>query len=129
MRALLTITAVLEIATGLALTLSPLRAVSLLLGAAADTSGGEAVTRVAGAALLALGSAFGVARSDVDGRAARGIVAAMLLYNFAAITLLAHAAIRTGMSGSGLWPAASLHLGLAVWCAAGLRMTRANRGV
>jgi len=120
MKALLIVTALLEAMTGLALLLSPALPVSLLLGVALDTPGGLTLARVAGAAVLSLGVACWLARDDRRSCAAHGLVAAMLLYNIAAVAVLAHARIGLGLNGLGLWPAAALHTALAVWCLAGL---------
>jgi hypothetical protein len=117
-RNLLVVTALFEAVTGVALMVSPALPVSLLLGAALDTPGGLVAARVAGAALLALGLACWLARDDGNSRAARGIVAAMLLYNVAAVTVLLYAGLGLGLSGSGLWPAVLLHMALAAWCVA-----------
>lgn len=127
MKTLLIVTASLEAATGLALSLSPALPVSLLLGAALDTPGGLTVARVAGAALLALGVACWLARDDRQSRAARGIIAAMSLYNVAAVTVLVYAGLGLGLSGIGLWPAVLLHLALAVWSIACLRPENTSR--
>jgi hypothetical protein len=126
MKTLLIVTASLEAATGLALSLSPALLVSLLLGAALDTPGGLTVARVAGAALVALGVACWLARDDRQSRAARGIIAAMSLYNVAAVTVLVYAGLGLGLSGIGLWPAVLLHLTLAVWSLACLRPVNAS---
>jgi hypothetical protein len=121
MKTLLIVTASLEAVTGIALLLSPALPVSLLLGAVLDTPGGVTVARVAGAAVLALGIACWLARDDRQSRAARGVVAAMSLYNVAAVTVLAYAGLALGLSGVALRPAVVLHLILAVWCIACLR--------
>jgi hypothetical protein len=127
MKTLLILTASLEAATGLALLLSPALPVSLLLGVALDTPGGVTVARVAGAALLALGVACWLARDDRQSHAARGIVAAMSLYNVGAATVLVYAGLGLGLSGIGLWPAALLHLALAAWSIACLRPGNTSR--
>ena len=57
MRALLTVTAAIEAAAGLALVASPSALVFLLLGSSLDTPAGLTIARVGGAALLSLGLA------------------------------------------------------------------------
>ena len=121
MKSLLNITALVEAATGLALLLSPSLPVLLLLGASLDAPAALTVARVGGAALLALGVACWLARNDQQTRAARGLVAAMLLYNVATVLLLASAGIGSGLRGVELWPAVVLHAALAIWCIACLR--------
>jgi hypothetical protein len=121
MKKLLVVTAWLETITGVALMVSPAPPVALLLGAALDTPIGLVLARVAGAALLALGVACWLARDDGRSVAARGMVAAMLLYNLAAGTVLLYAGLGLKLSGIGLWPAVLLHLTLAVWCIGCLR--------
>jgi len=124
MRKLLIATALLEAGTGLGLALWPATLVAVLIGAPLDTPGGLVVARVAGAALLALGLACWQARGDEESRAARGLVAALLLYNAAAVTLLVHAHLGLNLSAIGLWPAVALHSALAIWCIACLRSPR-----
>jgi len=128
MKTLLIVTAVIEVATGLALLLTPSLPVSLLFGSSLDTSTALTVGRVAGAALLALGVACWLARHDGQSRAATGLVAAMVLYNTAAVAILASAGVGSGLVGVGLWPAVVLHAALAVWCIACLRSKRVNLG-
>jgi hypothetical protein len=79
------------------------------------------VARLAGAALLSLGVACWFGSRDTQSRAAIGIVAAMLLYNLAAVALLVSLRYYAGMTGMGLLPASALHAVLAVWCIACLR--------
>ena len=90
--------------------------VELLLGTAPSTVAGVTVSRVAGVALLALGVACWLARQDAEGRAARGLIAAMLLYNVAVVAILVLAWANRGMSGIALWPVVLAHAALAVWC-------------
>jgi hypothetical protein len=126
MKALFVVTAVIEAGTGLALVGWPSLTVTLLLGGSLDTPAALTVGRVAGAALLSLGIACWLARNDGQSRAATGLIAAMLLYNTAAVSVLAYAGIGLGLSGIGLWPAVLLHAALAVWCLACLRTMPVN---
>ena len=123
MKLLLAVTAMLETATGLVLMVSPSVLVFVLLGSVLDGPDGIVIDRVAGAALLALGTACWLARGVGAGGAARGLVAAMLVYNIAVAAVLVHACVGPGLSGVGLWPGVVLHLALAVWCVACLRPT------
>ena len=120
MKRYLTLTAIIEAATGLALIALPAIVVWLLLGA--EISGASIpLGRVAGAALLALGVACWLARDDIQSRTARGLVVAMLMYNIVASAVLAFAGIGLGFVGIALWPAVVLHAAMAVWCVACLR--------
>jgi hypothetical protein len=121
MNRLLKLTAFIEAATGLALIGAPSIVVRLLLGSPLDTSAAAMLGRVAGAALLALGVACWLARDDTQSRAARGLVAAMLLYNVAVAAFLAFASVGLGLHGLALWPAVILHAVMAAWCVASLR--------
>ncbi|MET3839304.1 hypothetical protein [Bradyrhizobium sp. OAE829] len=115
-RPLLSVMGAAEAATGLALATAPSLLVELLLGAMPGTAAGVTVSRVAGVALLALGVACWLARQDSAGRAARGLIAAMLLYNAAVVAILVLAWANQGMSGIALWPVVLAHAALAVWC-------------
>jgi hypothetical protein len=115
------VTAAAESTTGLALLGLPMLVASLLLGASLDTPAAVAVARVTGTALLSLGVACWLARHDEQSRAARGLVAALLLYNAAVTAVLVHAGTGLGLFGAGLWPAVVLHVAMAAWCIACLR--------
>ena len=120
MKRFLTLTAVIEGATGLALIAVPAIVVRLLLGA--EISGASIpLGGVAGAALLALGVACWLARDDTQSPTARGLVVAMLMYNIAATAVLAFAGIGLGLHGVALWPAVVLHAAMAIWCIVCLR--------
>ena len=120
MKRFLTLTAIIEAATGLALIAVPAIVVRLLLGA--EISGASIpLGRVAGAALLALGVACWLARDDTQSRATRGLVVAMLMYNIPATAVLAFAGIGLGLHGVALWPAVVLHAAMAIWCIVCLR--------
>ena len=122
MYAMLKTTAIIEIPTGIALLAVPAWLASTLLGAPLDTSPGLALARLAGAAILSLGVACWVGSGDARSRATIGLVAAMLLYNPAAVALLVSARFHLGMTGMGLMPVAAMHAGLALWCMACLRV-------
>ena len=125
MNHLLKLTAVIEAGTGLGLLAVPAVVVRLLLGAEIS-SASLPLGRVAGVALLALGVACWLAHCDEQSRAARGLVAAMLLYNVATVAVLAFAGVGLGLHGMLLWPAVVLHAVMAVWCAGCLRRSSIN---
>ena len=125
MKPLLTLTAIIEAPTGLALIAAPAFVVQLLLGA--EISGAAIpLGRVAGAALFALGVACWLARYDVQSCAARGLVTAMVLYNLGAVVILGAAGIRSQPVGIALWPAVVVHAAMTVWCVACLRRSSLN---
>ncbi len=128
MRALLTATAAIEAAAGLALLANPSVVVALLLGSPLDTTAGLTIARVAGVALLSLGVACWRARHDDRSRAASGLIVAMLLYNMAAVAILIHARLGARLFGVGLWPGVILHAGMANWCTGCYRQARAALG-
>jgi hypothetical protein len=120
MNCLLKLTAIIEAATGLALLVVPSIVVKLLLG---EEISGAAIPlgRVAGVALLALGVACWLARGDTQSRAARGLVAAMVVYNLGATVVLGAAGIWSQPVGIALWPAVILHAAMGVWCVTHLK--------
>jgi hypothetical protein len=123
MKKLLTITAIIEAATGVGLLAAPAMLAQLLLGGTLDTPAALTVARVAGAALLALGVACWLARDD-----GHALVVAMVFYNVAAVAILAYAAVGLTLFGIGLWPAIGLHTALAGWCAAALNWRQKRSG-
>ena len=126
MKALPIVTAVIEVGAGLALLGFPSAVAMLLLGTPLETPAALTVARVGGAGLLALGVACWLARGDTQSPAARGLVGAMLLYNAAAVAVLAHAGIGLGLHGALLWPAVFLHAAMALWCVAYLLRSTIN---
>jgi len=117
MKALLLITAIVEAPAGLALLAAPSTLTRLLVGGSLDAPAAVAVARIAGAALVAVAITCWSAREDIAGRASRGIIAGVLLYNCLSVAVLVHTA-AIGLRGVGLWPTAVLHAALAVWCLA-----------
>lgn len=115
MKHLLIATAVIEVGAGLALLIAPAMAVQLLLGA--EISGAAIpLGRVGGAGLLALGIACWLARGAALSAAARGLVIAMLVYNFGAMLVLGSAGIQSSTAGVVLWLAVLLHTAMGIWC-------------
>jgi len=120
MKSVLAVTAVVEAGAGLALLVLPALAYSQLFGSAPDTPAGMTVTRIAGAALVAIGLACWFVRHEPKSRAARGLVGTLVLYNAVVLAVLVHSGLSAGLSSDGLWPAASVHAAMAVWCAVSL---------
>jgi hypothetical protein len=110
------VTAVLEAGTGLALLGVPAVPLVLLLGATQAAPDTVFVSRVAGAALLAIGVACWLARGDRGSPAGFGLLIGVLVYDAAATGLLVYAAVFLAMAGVALWPAVVVHAALGVWC-------------
>jgi len=125
-RTLLMVTGLVETPIGLLLLLSPPLVARWLFGASLDPPAAVIVGRIAGAALISVGSACWLARDDGPSHARRGLLAAMLLYNCAAGGILAHAGASLRLVGVLMWPAIALHAALAVWCVACLRSAPVN---
>src|ERR1700757_3175582 len=105
MKNLYSVTAVIELGAGLALLGFPSAMAELIVGAPLEGAPALIVARVGGSGLLALGVACWLARGDTESGAARGLVVAMVLYNVAAVVVLAFAGIGFGLYGVALWPA------------------------
>jgi len=112
----LSVTAVVEAATGLCLLFLPAFLFAILLGLDNAAAAAIFVGRLAGAALLAIGVASWMARVDERTSAQLGLLTGILVYNAAAALLLAYAGAVLKMVGVLLWPAVILHAILAVWC-------------
>ncbi|MBA4073527.1 MAG: hypothetical protein C0508_00715 [Cyanobacteria bacterium PR.023] len=124
MKAFFITTAALEAGAGVALVLSPLQAVSLLLGPEVAGPGAIPIEKVAGCALVALALLCWLARNDSQSAAARGIVWGMTFYNLGVIAVLcisalapvAQTQVQMQSVGTLLWPAVVLHTVMSTWC-------------
>jgi hypothetical protein len=116
--------AAVEAATGLLLIAAPSVVTSSLFGSSLDTPTAMTIARLAGLALICLGTMCRFASRHERGSMLEGMMAAMLLYNIGAAAILAFASIGLGLSGLGLWPTVLAHLVLAVGCIASLRLPK-----
>jgi hypothetical protein len=118
MKHALTLTAVLEAATGLGLLLVPALVGELLFGA--ELSGVSiVVARVTGIALIALGFACLPGRTPLGG---------MLTYSVLVTAYLTLVGFAGEFSGSMLWPAVALHVVLATLLVVAARKMRGQSG-
>jgi hypothetical protein len=113
MKTLQTVTAVVEAGAGLALLGVPSATASLLFGTPLETSAALGLARDWRNRDLGAGHVCWLARRDVDGRASRGLVAAMTFYNVAVAAVLAFASFGDGLYGALLWPAVAFHIAMA----------------
>jgi hypothetical protein len=127
MKTLQTVTAIIEAGAGLALLAVPSMTSSLLLGAPLDLLAAVSLARVGGAAILALAIVCWLARRDAHSLASRGLIVAMVFYNFAVAAVLAFAGFVDELHGVLLWPAVLFHLTMGAWCIASLQ--RKDEGV
>ncbi|WP_010585926.1 hypothetical protein [Schlesneria paludicola] len=110
-----TVTSVTELVAGASLLCLPSTALRALVGVLIDAPIPLTVARVAGAGLLSLGIACWLARDDVKSCSAKGLVAAMLVYDLLVPAILAYAGLGAGLKGVALWPAVVLHLAMSAW--------------
>jgi hypothetical protein len=122
LKELFLVTAVVEVATGLALMALPAVVLAALLGLQAVAEETLVVSRIAGAALLAIGVTSALARDDATTPAQRGVVVGILTYDVLVALLLAYAGLAGQMAGQALWPAVVLHTVLTIWCILCLRV-------
>ncbi len=121
MKRLFTFTALIEIPAGVALLASPGLVVLALLGSSPDAPAALVVARLTGAALLSIGVVCWMTRNAGNSRAGRGLVAALLLYNTAAVIVVSEARFGSGLQGMGLWPVVLVHTAMGGWCLSWLR--------
>jgi hypothetical protein len=115
------LTALLEAPLGLLLLFLPSLPLVVLLGLESAALETLFVGRVLGAALLAIGVASWMARTDALTSAQLGLLTGLLIYDATAAILLVFAGTVLKMIGVILWPAVALHAVLAVWCLSCLR--------
>jgi hypothetical protein len=127
MKTLQTTTAVIEAGAGLALLAVPSVTASLLFGGPLDSPAAVSLARIGGAAILALAIVCWLARRDARSLASRGLIVAMMFYNFAVAAVLAFAGFVDELHGVLLWPAVLFHLAMGAWCIASLQ--RKDEGV
>ena len=120
-RLLFIVTAVFETATGVLLLLVPAVVFAYLFGWREIVTETALMGRVAGAAVLGLGVASWLARTDAGSRARLGVLTGLLVYNVMAVVLLAFAGVVLSMVGLLLWPAVLYHVALTAWSVACLR--------
>lgn len=108
-KALVMVSSTIEAATGLALIIDPELVARILLGTDL-LGGGIAVSRVAGAALLALGLACWPSMDDATAQTTR----ALFIYNFLAAIYLGYLRAGGDFVSYLLWPVCALHALLAL---------------
>jgi hypothetical protein len=106
---IVSITALVELGTGILLLVDPALVVNLLLGTRADATT-RVVGRAFGIALVALAAALRPMNGSVTAAAFQGA----LLYNGLVALFLASASVMRNVGGSGLWAVVALHAFLAV---------------
>jgi hypothetical protein len=124
---LLSVTALIEVGVGLALLLFPSTTATLLVGTPLYALATLTVARVCGTALLSLGAACWLARRDTS-LATRGLITAMVLYNFGVVIVLGAAGIWSKPVGVALWPAIILHGAMTAWCVVTLSVGERDGG-
>jgi hypothetical protein len=107
--------AIVEVATGLVLLALPATVLTALFGIQGAAQEALAASRIAGAALLAIGAICALARDDTPTPAQRGVLAGILIYNVLAAVQFAYDGLALQLAGPALWPAVVLHALLAVW--------------
>ena len=115
MKKLLSVTAFIELAAGVALVVWPVETVDALLGPGMLPPT-LALVRLAGALPLALGVVSGIAIRSGQSRFARGVTIGMTVYNSIVVAGLCTLGLGLSVGGFLLWPAVVLHTAMAAWC-------------
>jgi len=119
MKTLLSITAVFECLTGIALIAIPSTIVPMLLGIPFDDDRLHVISGITGAALISIGMVCWLLRNS--GASALAIVKSVLFYNVAGTLILLYALLGLSMSAIGLWPVTIIHFTMGIWCLVVLR--------
>ena len=114
MKTLLSITAVFECLTGIALIAIPSTIVPMLLGIPFDDDRLHVISGITGAALISIGMVCWLLRNS--GASALAIVKSVLFYNVAGTLILLYAILGLQMTAIGLWPVTIIHFVMAMWC-------------
>lgn len=113
---LLMATAIVEFGAGVLLMTFPDFAIWLLLAVQGPAPEAVIVSRILGAALLAIGTACWIGRDDPGSPSQRALVWGALVYNVVACLVMVYAGSLLGMAGLGLWVAVVYHAAMAAWC-------------
>ena len=114
MKTLLSITAVFECLTGIALIVIPSTIVPMLLGIPFEDDSLHVISGITGAALISIGMACWLLRNS--GASALAIVKSVLFYNVAGTLILLYALLGLSMSAICLWPVTIIHIAMGIWC-------------
>src|SRR4029450_7543201 len=106
---LITVSALLEFLTGLALILVPDFTIALLLGAEAD-SVARMVSRICGVALISISIACRAARTGADSESRIGTIRAITFYNLGAGLALVASAAMGKFHGIVIWGVGLIHM-------------------
>ncbi len=113
MKKLLTITAILEALTGIALVIAPIHVVQLLLSSPLSENGGIIIAMIGGAAILSLAFTCWIFRNNTH---SMGIVNLLLFYNSAVLAIATYGMINYSLSAFGLWVVVGFHSMMSTWC-------------
>jgi hypothetical protein len=116
----LTVTALLEVGTGLLLLAWPALVLALLFGWRQGAPETLVLGRVAGAAVLSIGVMSWTARHGAWTPGQLGVLVGLVIYDAVSAAVLVWAAFALGMVGVLLWPAVVYHVAFLAWGAAGL---------
>ena len=119
MKTLLSITAVFECLTGIALIAIPSTIIPMLLGIPFEDDSLHVISGITGAALISIGIACWMFRNS--GLNAAPMVRSVLFYNVTVALILLYALLGLSMSALGLWPVTIIHFTMGIWCLVVLR--------